>query len=213
MKCSPVFCVCYLLILILPITYYGVVLTRSSAPGCRMNMAKPVLEYKYYQEGDFIIGGLISAHLRSVYVKNLDGALPDESGSYRAFSFCDRVDVEEYKSILAIMIAVWEINDALNILPNVTLGYHLFSTCNDPMKSMAYIIRILSGEKEAPNYYCKGRGEFTGFIGDSTFHTNYAMAQLLSMYRYTQDGATGVYSLLNGTSISAYSSLSTYPSS
>ncbi|XP_068122120.1 vomeronasal type-2 receptor 26-like [Hyperolius riggenbachi] len=39
---------------------------------------------------------------------------------------------------------------------------------------------------EAPNYSCRRRGEVAGFIGDTTLPTSYAMAQLLSLYRYTQ---------------------------
>ncbi|XP_077340941.1 vomeronasal type-2 receptor 26-like [Lithobates pipiens] len=85
-----------------------------------------------------------------------------------------------------MMKAVNEINKDPDLLPNVTLGYRIFSTCNDPMKTLGYAIKILSGEKEAPNYYCKGRGEVAGFIGDSNFHSNHALAQLLSLYRYTQ---------------------------
>ncbi|XP_077340930.1 vomeronasal type-2 receptor 116-like [Lithobates pipiens] len=97
-----------------------------------------------------------------------------------------RPDAEEYKSILAMMKAVNEVNKDLNLLPNITLGYHIFSTCNDPRNTFGYATNILSGGKEAPNYYCRGRGEVGGFIGESTFHTNRALVQLLSLYRYTQ---------------------------
>ncbi|XP_068107886.1 vomeronasal type-2 receptor 26-like [Hyperolius riggenbachi] len=47
-------------------------------------------------------------------------------------------------------------------------------------------ICILSGEKiKAPNYSCREHGEVAGFIGDTSVQSNYAMAQLLSLYRYT----------------------------
>ncbi|XP_077340938.1 vomeronasal type-2 receptor 1-like [Lithobates pipiens] len=85
-----------------------------------------------------------------------------------------------------MILAVNEINKNPDLLPNVTLGYHIFSTCSDPMKTIGYATKILSGENEAPNYYCKGHGEVAGFIGDGTFHTNHALAQLLSLHRYTQ---------------------------
>ncbi|KAM5191954.1 vomeronasal type-2 receptor 26-like [Mantella aurantiaca] len=38
----------------------------------------------------------------------------------------------------------------------------------------------------APNYSCGRQREVVGFIGDSSFHTSNAMAQLLSLYGYTQ---------------------------
>ena len=85
-----------------------------------------------------------------------------------------------------MILAVNRINKDPDLLPNITLGYRIFSTCNDPKKTLGYVINILSGETEAPNYYCKGHGEVAGFIGDSTFQSSHALAQLLSLYRYTQ---------------------------
>ncbi|XP_072263052.1 vomeronasal type-2 receptor 26-like [Pyxicephalus adspersus] len=97
------------------------------------------------------------------------------------------LNIEEYRSILAMIFAVDEINRDPNLLPNVTLGYHIYNTCGDPKLALMYVLQILSGEKkEAPNYFCRRRGEIAGFIGDTTFDTSHAMAQLLSLYRYTQ---------------------------
>ncbi|XP_073473806.1 vomeronasal type-2 receptor 116-like [Aquarana catesbeiana] len=96
------------------------------------------------------------------------------------------VDLEEYRSMIVMMFTIKEINNNPDLLPNVTLGYRIFSTCDDPLKTLGYAIKILSGEKEAPNYYCKGDGEVAAFIGDSSLPTNHALAQFLSLYRYTQ---------------------------
>ncbi|KAM5192001.1 vomeronasal type-2 receptor 26-like [Mantella aurantiaca] len=97
------------------------------------------------------------------------------------------VSLEEYKSILAMIFAVNEINKDPNLLPNVTLGYHIFDTCSDPKKTLQYAVQIMSGKnREAPNYSCRRHGEVAGFIGDSTFHTTHIMAHLLNLYQYTQ---------------------------
>ena len=85
-----------------------------------------------------------------------------------------------------MIFAVNEIRKNPDLLPNITLGYRIFSTCSDPKKTLGYAINILSGKNEAPNYYCKGHGEVAGFIGDSNFQSSHALAQLLSLYRYTQ---------------------------
>ncbi|XP_072263036.1 vomeronasal type-2 receptor 26-like [Pyxicephalus adspersus] len=86
-----------------------------------------------------------------------------------------------------MIFAVDEINKDPNLLPNDTLGYHIFDTCGDPKRSLGYVLQILSGEKmEVPNYSCRDYGEVAGFIGDTTFHTSHAMAQLLSLYQYPQ---------------------------
>ncbi|KAM9330269.1 vomeronasal type-2 receptor 26-like [Gastrophryne carolinensis] len=95
-------------------------------------------------------------------------------------------DLEEYRSILVFIFAVNEINKNLNLLANITLGYHIYSTCTDTKKTIKYLLHILSGRRrEAPNYNCRKHGEVAGFIGESIFKTTQAMAQLLSLYRYT----------------------------
>ncbi|XP_075049881.1 vomeronasal type-2 receptor 26-like [Mixophyes fleayi] len=97
------------------------------------------------------------------------------------------INIEEYRSILAFIFAIDEINKDPDLLPNVTLGYHVYDTCADPKKTLKYVLRILSGEKkEAPNYSCEEHGEVAGFIGDSGFHTSHAMAQLLALSNYPQ---------------------------
>ncbi|XP_040194404.1 vomeronasal type-2 receptor 26-like [Rana temporaria] len=148
-------------------------------------MAKPRFEYEYHKEGDVIIGGLISAHSYSQYTDRFTfghAGFASSPGGY----VCESLDFEEYKNILVMILAVNRINKDPDLLPNITLGYHIFDTCNDPMNILGYATNILSGEKEAHNYHCKGRGEVAGFIGNSEFYSNQALAQLLSLYRYTQ---------------------------
>ncbi|XP_063811215.1 vomeronasal type-2 receptor 26-like [Pseudophryne corroboree] len=97
------------------------------------------------------------------------------------------ISLEEYRNILAFLFAVDEINNDPDLLPNVTLGYHIYNTCGDPKNTLQYVLQIMSGETmEAPNYSCMEHGEVAGFIGDSGFHTSHAMAQLLSLYQYPQ---------------------------
>ncbi|KAM9330266.1 vomeronasal type-2 receptor 26-like [Gastrophryne carolinensis] len=96
------------------------------------------------------------------------------------------INHEEYRSILALIFAVDEINKNPDLLPNVTLGYHIFNTCGDPKKTLGYVLQILSGGKQkVPNYSCR-RNKMVGFIGDSSFQTSHAMSQLLSLYQYIQ---------------------------
>ncbi|XP_073479646.1 vomeronasal type-2 receptor 26-like [Aquarana catesbeiana] len=148
-------------------------------------MSKPRFEYEYHKEGDFIIGGLISAHVYSQYTARFafgSGGITSPPGDY----VCEELDFEEYKNILVMILAINKINKDPNLLPNITLGYHIFDTCNDPINILGYATKILSGEKNAHNYYCKEHGEMAGFIGNSEFYSNNALAQLLSLYRYTQ---------------------------
>ncbi|KAM8939632.1 vomeronasal type-2 receptor 26-like [Pelodytes ibericus] len=97
------------------------------------------------------------------------------------------IDHGQYRSLLAFIFAIDEINKDLNILPNVTLGYHVYDSCGDAMKAIQGVLKILSGNDwEVPNYSCQKRGKVAGIIGDHQSTTTLPMAQILTMYRYTQ---------------------------
>ncbi|XP_077334628.1 vomeronasal type-2 receptor 26-like [Lithobates pipiens] len=96
-----------------------------------------------------------------------------------------QLDMNEYRSILVFIFAIKEINKSMKLLPNITLGYHIYNSCGETKKTINYVLQILSGVKEAPNYNCRKRGEIAGFIGDYSFQATKAMAQLLGLYRYT----------------------------
>ncbi|XP_072263043.1 vomeronasal type-2 receptor 26-like [Pyxicephalus adspersus] len=98
-----------------------------------------------------------------------------------------RVDCREYVHLLAFLFAINEINSNPDILPNVTLGYHIYDSCGDVKKATKDVLQILSGHtKEAPNYSCMQRDNVAGFIGDLRSDTTLQMAQLLNLYGYTQ---------------------------
>ncbi|KAM5191942.1 vomeronasal type-2 receptor 26-like [Mantella aurantiaca] len=93
----------------------------------------------------------------------------------------------EYSHILTFIFAVDEINRSPDILPNVTLGYHVYDSCGYMNKAIKDVLQILSGHtKEAPNYSCMERGTVAGFIGDLKSDTTLQMAQLLNLYGYSQ---------------------------
>ncbi|XP_040191919.1 vomeronasal type-2 receptor 26-like [Rana temporaria] len=100
--------------------------------------------------------------------------------------FCRVYDLE-YRHLLAFIFAIDEINRSPDILPNITLGYHVYDSCGHVNKAIKDVLQILSGHtKEAPNYSCMERGALAGFIGDLNSDTTLQMAQLLSLYGYTQ---------------------------
>ncbi|XP_072004632.1 vomeronasal type-2 receptor 26-like [Engystomops pustulosus] len=88
------------------------------------------------------------------------------------------VDMELYK---------FPLMSDCDILPNITLGYHLYDSCGHEKKVIKDVLQILSGHTvTAPNYSCMDHGTVVGFIGDLRSVTSLPMAQLLGMYGYTQ---------------------------
>ncbi|XP_063775226.1 uncharacterized protein LOC134910772 [Pseudophryne corroboree] len=92
-----------------------------------------------------------------------------------------------YKYLLTFIYVIEEINKDQTILPNVTLGYHIYDSCTQSKKAVKSVLQILSGSRKTiPNYSCMGHRKLSGFIGDHSSLTTLPMAQILALYGYTQ---------------------------
>ncbi|PIO35663.1 hypothetical protein AB205_0183180, partial [Aquarana catesbeiana] len=92
-----------------------------------------------------------------------------------------------YKRLQMFLFAIDQMNRNSTILPNVTLGYHLYDSCSDPGKAIKSVLQILSGPGETiPNYSCRDHQKLAGFIGDQSSTTSLPIAQILSIYNHVQ---------------------------
>ncbi|OCT96494.1 hypothetical protein XELAEV_18008698mg [Xenopus laevis] len=143
-------------------------------PACYLRISKKSEEYEYKKEGDIIIGGVmtISTYWKSTASEQLD---------------CVQPDPQNYKHLLEMFFVINKTNKNPSLIPNVTLGYHIYDSCGDPKKAVKSTLQILSGTRElVPNYSCVGKGMIAGFIGDQGSGTTVSIAQILSLYGYTQ---------------------------
>ncbi|XP_071972746.1 vomeronasal type-2 receptor 26-like [Engystomops pustulosus] len=109
-----------------------------------------------------------------------------------------------YKNLVSFFYAVDEINKNPLILPNLTLGYHIYDSCSNPKKAIRSIIQILSGPGNAvPNYSCT-RKKAVGFIGDHFSSNTLPIAQLLGIYPYTQISYGATDTLLSDRNLFPY---------
>ncbi|XP_075125805.1 vomeronasal type-2 receptor 26-like [Leptodactylus fuscus] len=103
-----------------------------------------------------------------------------------------------YKDLLTFRFAIEEINQDQTILPNISLGYHIYDSCSDSKKAVKSVLQILSGPGvTVPNYSCTGQRNVAGFIGDQGSPTTVSMAQILAIYRYSQISYGATSSSLN----------------
>uniref|UniRef100_A0A8C5PH96 G-protein coupled receptors family 3 profile domain-containing protein n=1 Tax=Leptobrachium leishanense TaxID=445787 RepID=A0A8C5PH96_9ANUR len=169
---SHVFVVMFCLIILWGTS--GTAVTQKLMTGCRISRAAMQFEYEYHQDGDVMIGGLTTVYTTMMVFNTWQ-------------KICLRIDAAEYKNLLAFILAIEEINRDPDILPNVTLGYHVFDSCGDEGKVIQSVLQILTGDSiEIPNYSCRNRGKLAGFIGDRWSHTSLPMAQILNLYGYAQ---------------------------
>uniref|UniRef100_A0A6I8R0G0 G-protein coupled receptors family 3 profile domain-containing protein n=1 Tax=Xenopus tropicalis TaxID=8364 RepID=A0A6I8R0G0_XENTR len=78
-----------------------------------------------------------------------------------------RYAIEYYHSMQALIFAVDEINSDPDLLPNITLGYHIYDTCITVRRSAQGALWMLSGGQEITlNYHCHQEAPLAGIIGD-----------------------------------------------
>lgn len=92
-----------------------------------------------------------------------------------------------YQHILALAFAAKEINENPQILPNITLGIHIYDNYYDT-KWTFYSTMILTYalERFFPNYNCNMKNKLLAVIGGLDSVTSLDMAILLDIYKIPQ---------------------------
>ncbi|XP_040184617.1 vomeronasal type-2 receptor 1-like [Rana temporaria] len=176
---TPIGELCVLLLCVTPCTAENPGAAPTNVP-----VAAAVHEdYEYYQDGDVIIGGVftVNSHLKGIAYD----LLPLTKTFF--MMLCLNPQPHFYKDLLTFFFAIDEINKNPTMLPNITLGYHLYDSCAETRKAIKNTLQILSGPgKMVPNFSCRERKKILGFIGDQSSATTTSIAQILGLYRYVQ---------------------------
>nr|XP_033771585.1 vomeronasal type-2 receptor 26-like [Geotrypetes seraphini] len=97
----------------------------------------------------------------------LNLSLPDEESLWIYKNNCQRscpVSLNYY-NFLAFVSAVEEINNSSELLPNLTLGFHIYEPYNNLLLMYRAAIHIFSGKDSViPNYSCKTSGPLAAVI-------------------------------------------------
>ncbi|XP_041439375.1 vomeronasal type-2 receptor 26-like [Xenopus laevis] len=148
-------------------------------PSCHLEIIKVVQEHEYIQEGDIMIGGVMTAHLDMI---NVTFPLTDSE----RFLCIDPIP-QNFRHFIDFRFVVEQTNKDPTRLPNLTLGYHIYDSCGNPKKAVRSVFQILSGTREpVPNYSCVGKRNIAGFIGDISSQTTVPIAQILTILGYSQ---------------------------
>ncbi|XP_033024314.1 vomeronasal type-2 receptor 26-like [Lacerta agilis] len=164
-----------LLLVLLPhITYEtNIHMCRVQHPG------QPV--HKYYQNGDLIIGVIASqSFIVSSSIDFTEQPPPTLNEDLIIIP-------NNYQHILALAFSVKEINENPQILPNITLGFHIYdSYFNAKATYHATILLTSALERFVPNYICNIQNNLIAVIGGLDSEISLHVANALDIYKIPQ---------------------------
>ncbi|KAG1927332.1 extracellular calcium-sensing receptor [Pimephales promelas] len=130
-----------------------------------------------FKDGDVIFGGLFEVDFLTVFPELSFRTEPEPP-------YCEQFDMESFQQAQTMAFAIDEINKNPNLLPNITLGYHVYDNC--VMLGMAFraAISLVSGTEEFfSNLNCIGPPPVIGIVGDSSSTASIAISSITGLFR------------------------------
>ncbi|KAJ1080369.1 hypothetical protein NDU88_000586 [Pleurodeles waltl] len=154
-----------------------VYLAQSTVPGCQL---KRDSVSGFSRDGDILLGGIFRVHFSA-----LQPLLTFQEEPVAAT--CQTFGLQNYQLVQAMVFAIKEINNNPTILPNITLGFHIYDSCTLFKRSLKATLWMLSGQEvPTPNYRCGRRLPPAAIIGDSGSTRSIVLALILGLYRHPQ---------------------------
>ncbi|XP_058036499.1 vomeronasal type-2 receptor 26-like [Ahaetulla prasina] len=106
--------------------------------------------------------------------------------------FRECVFTKFHQHVLALAFAVKEINEDSQILPNVTLGFHIYDSYYNPRMTYRTTLDLLFNSQEfVPNYKCDSKKNLMAIIGGLDFVTSSRIAEITGFFKIPQKGIEG----------------------
>ncbi|XP_026578918.1 vomeronasal type-2 receptor 26-like [Pseudonaja textilis] len=148
------------------------------------------IPHEWFQPGDLLIGGIASQHLYGFSEHTFK-----EHPSQDLYGLSDLI-TKFYQHVLSFVFTVKEINDNPQILPNVTFGFHIYDSYNNPkMTYRTTLDMVFKSHIFAPNYRCGTRKNLMAIIGGLGSDTSSHIADMVDFYKIPQ-----LHPFLQGTS-------------
>ncbi|XP_063302477.1 extracellular calcium-sensing receptor-like [Pelobates fuscus] len=98
-----------------------------------------------------------------------------------------RFHFESYQQLQGMQFAVDEINRNPDILPNITLGFQVYDSCDVLQYDLKGALQILTGyDRAIPNYRCSRNVPLSSIIGPAISTHSILLAHILGLYKYPQ---------------------------
>ncbi|KAL0973511.1 hypothetical protein UPYG_G00205030 [Umbra pygmaea] len=129
----------------------------------------------FVADGDFIIGGIFTLHYNQ--------EMPDVNFTSRPTAVkCNEFDQRSFRWVLAMRLAVEEINQSEKLLPNHTLGYKIFDSCAYPLTTQRAALAMLNGPGQVHKPICSGASPLLAVIGESGSAESIVVSRNLQLF-------------------------------
>ncbi|XP_069495786.1 extracellular calcium-sensing receptor-like [Ambystoma mexicanum] len=109
-----------------------------------------------------------------------------------------RWNIRYYRIVLATVFAIKEINVSPDVLPNITLGFHIYDSCLSEVKAIQATLEMLSGKNGSfPGYRCPAHPLLAGIIGETLSPSTIPMARITGVLHYPQISYSSAVSILS----------------
>ncbi|XP_060779020.1 extracellular calcium-sensing receptor-like [Neoarius graeffei] len=129
------------------------------------------------QDGDLILGGLFEVHFLTVFPELSFTSEPEQP-------YCEQFDIAGFQQVMTMAFAIDEINRNPKLLPNITLGYHMYDNCVKLAVAFRAATALISGTDEnASDLNCTSSSPVLGLVGDPASSHSIAISSVLGLFR------------------------------
>uniref|UniRef100_A0A8C7JHP6 Olfactory receptor C family, v1 n=1 Tax=Oncorhynchus kisutch TaxID=8019 RepID=A0A8C7JHP6_ONCKI len=141
-----------------PVSISPLTEATSTQPACSPQGAFELPGFS--AQGDFLMGGIFPLHYRV--------ELPGTDYTHQPLAaLCQGA----FRWAQTMRLAVEEINQSEQLLPNHTLGYKIFDSCATPVTALRAVLAVLNGHSEEQSPMCSGASPCSMFFQISYFST------------------------------------------
>ncbi|XP_063158715.1 vomeronasal type-2 receptor 26-like [Candoia aspera] len=159
---------------------FAQVLCNIPNPECSISDPLPFL-HKEYNSGDLNIVGILSKIY--IYYNVMDFTEPPSTNLFDEIL----VVTPLFQQFLALQFAIKEINEDPHILPNCTLGFHIYNSYFTTIWTYRASLELFSAQgRFTPNYSCDQQNRPIAVIGGATSAVQAHMTTILSLYKIPQ---------------------------
>uniref|UniRef100_A0A673WWU8 Extracellular calcium-sensing receptor-like n=1 Tax=Salmo trutta TaxID=8032 RepID=A0A673WWU8_SALTR len=145
-----------------PVSISPLTEATSTQPACSPQGAFELPGFS--AQGDFMMGGIFPLHYRV--------ELPGTDYTHQPLA--------------TMRLAVEEINQSEQLLPNHTLGYKIFDSCATPVTALRAVLAVLNGQGEEQSPMCSGASPLIAMVGESGSSQSIVLSRTLQCSMFFQ---------------------------